>query len=246
MGRFDGRVAIVTGAARAMGKAHAEALVNEGAQVVLTDVLEDAGNRLADELGKNARFVAHDVTSAEDWERVVTIAEEDFGPVGVLINNAGIAPAAAIEETTEADYRWAIDINQIGPFLGMRAVLDPMTRAGGGSIVNISSIAGLVGEQFTIAYTASKFALTGMTKVAAKEFGPRGIRVNSVHPGVIETPVIDESSTADAIFTTTLAATPLGRAGRPDEVTAVALFLASDESSFVNGSAYVVDGGFLR
>ncbi|MFE3060278.1 glucose 1-dehydrogenase [Nocardia sp. NPDC059239] len=248
MGRVDGHIAIVTGAARGMGAAHARTLVREGAQVLLTDVLEDEGQRLADELGERARFSKHDITSLGDWERVVGTAEQEFGGnVDILVNNAGIGVAAPIETTTEADYRRVIDINQVGPFLGMKSVVESMTRAGGGSIINVSSIAGLVGEAYAIAYTASKFAVTGMTKVAAKELGPRGIRVNSVHPGVIATPMVNDlSPDVEAVLAATTAATPLGRVGKPEEVSAVVLFLASDESQFVNGAAYVVDGGYLR
>ncbi|MFE3188462.1 glucose 1-dehydrogenase [Nocardia sp. NPDC059240] len=248
MGRVDGHIAIITGAARGMGAAHARTLVREGAKVLLTDVLEDEGKRLADELGEHARFAKHDITSLADWERVVSTAEQEFGGnVDILVNNAGIGVAAPIEATSEAEYRRVVDINQVGPFLGMKAVVESMTRAGRGSIVNVSSIAGLVGEAYAIAYTASKFAVTGMTKVAAKELGPRGIRVNSVHPGVIATPMVNDlSPDVEAVLAATTAATPLGRVGKPEEVSAVVLFLASDESQFVNGAAYVVDGGYLR
>jgi 3alpha(or 20beta)-hydroxysteroid dehydrogenase len=246
MGRVDGRVAIVTGAARGMGAAHARVLVHEGARVLLTDMLEEDGRRLADELGDHARFASHDVSSAADWERVIGTAEEEFGDVAILVNNAGVGFAAPIGATTESDYRRVIEVNQLGNFLGMKAVLESMTRAGGGSIINVSSVAGFVGEPYGIAYSASKFAVTGMTKVAAKELGPQGIRVNSVHPGVIDTPMISGTPGAQEIIHAATVATPLGRVGRPEDVSAVVLFLASDESSFVNGSAYVVDGGFLR
>ncbi|MFE3001003.1 SDR family NAD(P)-dependent oxidoreductase [Nocardia sp. NPDC059246] len=246
MGKVDGRVAIVTGAARGMGASHARALVREGARVLLTDVLEEEGQQVAKELGENARFAPHNVTSSADWERVVNTAEQEFGPVGILVNNAGIGAAAPIEATTEAEYRRVVDINQVGPFLGMKAVRPSMLRAGGGSIVNISSVAGLVGEAWAIAYSASKFAVVGMTKVAAKEYGPHGIRVNSVHPGVTETPMIHEHPDSDAIFAPVIAATPLGRIGQPEEVTAAVVFLASDDASFINGTSVVVDGGFIR
>ncbi|GAB3628423.1 glucose 1-dehydrogenase [Pandoraea terrae] len=231
-----------------MGAAHARALVREGARVILTDVLEEDGRRVAEELGECARFVVHDVTRSEDWERVVAAAEQAFGNVTILVNNAGIGLAAPLDATTEADYRRVIEVNQVGLFLGMKAVLDSMTRAGGGSIVNISSVAGIVGTAHSIAYSASKFAVTGMTKVAAKELGPRGIRVNSVHPGVIETPMLTEAAGTEEIIQglrAAAAATPLGRLGCPDDVSRVVLFLSSDESSFVTGSAYVVDGGFI-
>lgn len=246
MGRLDGRVAIVTGAARGMGEEHARTLVAEGARVVLTDVLEEEGRRLADALGERALFLTHDVASSSDWDRVVAGAVQKFGEVEILVNNAGVGFAAPIEATTEEAYRRVIDINQVGQFLGMKAVLTSMTRVGRGSIINVSSVAGFVGEPYSIAYSASKFAVTGMTKVAAKELGPLGIRVNSVHPGVIATPMISDTPGAEQVVQAASAATPLGRIGRPGDVSAVVLFLASDESSFVNGSSYVVDGGFLR
>jgi 3alpha(or 20beta)-hydroxysteroid dehydrogenase len=244
MGRVDGRVAIVTGAARGMGAAHARALVREGAKVLLTDVLEDEGRRVAEELGERARFTAHDVTRAADWERVVTTAEHAFGNISILVNNAGVAFAGPIEATPEVEFRRVIDANEVGVFLGMKAVLDSMRRAGGGSIINISSVGGLVGEPNVVAYTAAKFAVTGMTKVAAKELGPDGIRVNSVHPGFTDTPML-QAAGAD-VLRGVGAATPLGRVGRPEEVSAVVVFLACDESAFVNGSAYVVDGGLMK
>jgi 3alpha(or 20beta)-hydroxysteroid dehydrogenase len=245
VGRLNGRVAIVTGAARGMGASHARALVQEGARVVLTDVLEDEGSRMAKQLGESALFVAHDVSSLADWERVVATAEREFGDVGILVNNAGIGFAGPIEDTTEADYRRVIDVNQVGVFLGMKSVLASMTRAGGGSIINISSVAGLTGQPNNLSYTASKWAITGMTRATAKEFAPRGIRVNSIHPGLVDTPILN-SPNADEIIKAAAAFAALGRIGRPEEVSAVVLFLASDDSSFVTGSAYVVDGGMMQ
>ncbi|MGW6729682.1 glucose 1-dehydrogenase [Nocardia sp. NPDC055029] len=244
MGRVNERVAIVTGAARGMGAAHARALVREGARVLLTDVLEDEGHRVAEELGDRALFVTHDVARPTHWQRVVTTAEQEFGNVDILVNNAGLGFAAPLEATTEADFRRVVDVNQVGQFLGMKAVLESMTRAGGGSIINVSSIAGLVGEPYSIAYTASKFAVTGMTKVAAKELGPKGIRVNSVHPGVIDTAMI-RTPGSEAVVAAAAAATSLGRIGQPEDVSGMILFLASDESSFVSGSTFVVDGGYV-
>jgi 3alpha(or 20beta)-hydroxysteroid dehydrogenase len=245
MGRVDGRVAIVTGAARGMGAAHARALVREGANVLLTDLLEDEGREVARELGEHAQFAAHDVTSEASWERILTTAENVFGDVGILVNNAGVAVGGPIEETAEAMFRRIIDVNEVGVFLGMKAVIGSMRRAGGGSIVNISSVGGLIGEPNTIAYTASKFAVTGMTKVAAKELATHGIRVNSVHPGFTDTPMLQLAGPAE-VLREFASATPLGRFGRPEEVSAVVVFLASDESAFVTGSGYVVDGGLMR
>jgi 3alpha(or 20beta)-hydroxysteroid dehydrogenase len=245
MGRVDGRVAIVTGAARGMGAAHARALAREGAKVLLTDVLEDEGREVAEELGEHARFAAHDVTSEASWERAIAAAEHAFGDVGILVNNAGVAVGGPIEETPEAVFRRMIDVNAVGVFLGMKGVIGSMRRAGGGSIINISSVGGLIGEPNTIGYTASKFAVTGMTKVAAKELAADGIRVNSVHPGFTDTPMLQLAG-PEEVLREFAAATPLGRFGRPEEVSAVVMFLACDESAFVSGSGYVVDGGLMR
>src|SRR6516162_9083571 len=157
MVKLDGRIAIVTGGARGMGASHAQKFVKEGARVVITDLLDHQGQALADELGSRARFAVHDVTSSADWERVIATAEREFGNVDVLVNNAGIGSGAPIEETSETDYRRVIDVNQVGVFLGMKAVLGSMRRVGKGSIVNISSIAAFVGEAGAISYTASKY-----------------------------------------------------------------------------------------
>jgi 3alpha(or 20beta)-hydroxysteroid dehydrogenase len=246
MSRLDGRVAVVTGAARGMGASHARCLVDAGARVVLTDVREAAGKALADELGDGANFVTHDVTNGADWERAIAAAEEAFGPVDILVNNAGVAAYSPIEACSEQDYRTLIDVNQVSVFLGMKSVIGSMSKTGRGSIINISSVAGFVGEANTVAYTASKFAVRGMTKVAAKEFGPRGIRVNSIHPGVIETPMVTDNPEADSVLKAMAASAPLRRIGQPKEVSNLVVFLASDESSFMTGAAFVVDGGVIR
>jgi 3alpha(or 20beta)-hydroxysteroid dehydrogenase len=246
MVKLDGRIAVVTGGARGMGASHARKFVHEGAHVLITDLLEDQGHVLAEELGPRARFAVHDVRSSADWDRVIATAEREFGNVDVLVNNAGIGSGAPIEETSETDYRRVIDVNQVGVFLGMKAVLGSMRRVGKGSIVNISSIAAFVGEAGAISYTASKYAVLGMSKVAAKEFAPFGIRVNSVHPGVIATPILSDAQVPDDVVQALVSATPIGRIGQPEEVSAIVAFLASDDASFVTGSAYVVDGGFLR
>lgn len=242
MGRLAGKVAIITGGARGMGASHARRFVKEGAKVVFTDILVNEGEALAQELGENAKFIRHDVTNATDWEQVVTETEKTFGPVSILVNNAGIVIAKPIESYTEEEYRRVIDINQVSVFLGMKAVLPSMKKTTGGSIVNISSINGLRGSANTIAYDASKFAVRGMTKSAAIELAPYGIRVNSVHPGIIETPMVVQEDTKDLVVE--LANTiPLKRIGKPEEASNLVVFLASNESSFSTGSEFVIDGG---
>ncbi|OZU87561.1 3-alpha-hydroxysteroid dehydrogenase [Virgibacillus indicus] len=240
MKRLNGKVAIITGAARGMGASHARLFVKEGAKVIIADILEQDGQALAEELGENAKFIKLDVTKAENWEEAVTAAEEAFGPVNVLVNNAGISMNKSIEETTEEEYRKIIDINQVSVFLGVKAVIPSMKNSDGGSIVNISSINGLVGG--AIGYTDSKFAVRGMTKAAALGLAHYGIRANSVHPGVIETPMIAQEDSKDAIqeFAKYI---PNKRVAKPEEVSNLVLYLASDESSYSTGAEFVVDGG---
>ena len=243
MGRVTGKVAIVTGAARGMGAAHARQLVEQGARVVLTDVLDTEGETTAAALGAQARFLHHDVTQEVEWRHIVAVTEETFGPVSVLVNNAAIVAYSRIESMQESDYRRVIDVNQVAVFLGMKAVFPSMMKAGGGSIINISSVAGLIGAPHALAYTASKFAVRGMTKAAAVEFASRNIRVNSVHPGLIRTPLTQPTPESEASIAQFISATPLGRAGEPDEVASIVLWLASDESRFSTGAEFVVDGG---
>lgn len=240
MARLEGKVAIITGGAQGMGETHARRFVKEGAKVVLTDILEEKGQALADELGENALFIKQDVTSAAEWETVVAKAEEAFGPVNVLINNAGISMAKSILEMTEEEYRRIIDINQTSVFLGMKTTIPSMQKAGGGSIVNVSSINGLVGG--AIGYTDTKFAVRGMTKAAAVECAHYGIRVNSVHPGVIATPMIAQDD-QKALIEEFAKQIPLKRIAESEEITNLVLFLASDESSYSTGSEFVADGG---
>lgn len=238
MDRLKGKVAIITGGARGMGAAHVRRFVKEGAKVVFTDVLEKEGEELAKEFGQNAIFIKHDVTNASDWELVVRQTEESFGSINVLVNNAGINDKdERLEDIEESTYRKVIDVNQVSVFLGMKAVVPSMKKARGGSIVNVSSLAGLVGAPNKIAYHASKFAVRGMTKSAALELGADGIRVNSVHPGLIRTPM--SAHINDAIQN----AIPLKRIAEPEEVANIILFLASDESSYSTGSEFVIDGG---
>ena len=241
IGRVEGKVAIITGGARGMGAMHGQRLIEEGAKVILTDMLDAEGEAVAKALGANARYLHHDVTKESEWKHIVAETEQAFGPVSVLVNNAGIAANSPIEATSEADYRRVIDINQVSVFLGMKSVLPSMKRAGGGSIVNISSIAGIIGTPTTMAYTASKFAVRGMTKSAAIEFAPHNIRVNSIHPGIIRTPMTAGDNDVIAAAT---AVTPAGRVGEPEEVANIMLMLASDETRFSTGAEFVVDGGF--
>jgi len=242
MGRLDGKVAIVTGGARGQGGAEAALFRAEGAEVVLTDVLGDEGQALAADIG--ATFVAHDVRSEEEWAEVVRQTVERHGRIDVLVNNAGIFQRAKLLDTDVETYRRIIDVNQVGVFLGMRAVAPTMIAQGAGSIVNISSIAGLRASAGGFAYGASKFAVTGMTKSAAMELARHDIRVNSIHPGMIETDMMTEVTGGSTDRHDRFArSVPLRRPAEPDEVARLALFLASDDSSYCTGSEFVVDGG---
>ncbi len=241
MGRLDGKVAIVTGGARGQGAAEVRLFAAEGAKVVLSDVLVDDGRALAEELGDAVTFLRHDVSREEDWEAAVNTAVERFGGLDVLVNNAGILHNATIAKHTLADYERLVQVNQVGVFLGIRAAIAPMKARGGGSIVNISSGAGLRATKYSFAYAATKYAVTGMTACAALELARDKIRVNSIHPGVIDTPMVasDDPTATDRI----VRATPMRRVGEPEEIARVALFLASDESSYMTGAHVPVDGG---
>jgi 3alpha(or 20beta)-hydroxysteroid dehydrogenase len=243
-GRLDGKVAIVTGGARGQGGAEATLFRAEGAEVIITDVLRDEGEVLAKEIG--ASFLAHDVRSEEEWGEVVRQTVERHGHVDVLVNNAGIFQRAKLLDTDLELYRRIIDVNQVGVFLGMKAVAPTMVDQGAGSIVNISSVAGLRGSPGGFAYGASKFAVTGMTKSAARELVRHGIRVNSIHPGMIETEMINVVTDHNAERHDRFAASvPMKRPADPSEVAKLALFLASDDSSYCTGSEFVVDGGMM-
>jgi 3alpha(or 20beta)-hydroxysteroid dehydrogenase len=244
MGRLDGKVAIVTGGARGQGEAEVRLFAAEGARVVVSDVLVDEGEKLAAELGDNVVFNRHDVSSEEEWEAAVAAAVERFGGLHVLVNNAGIAGRGGpIADHTLADYERLVAVNQVGVFLGMRAAVRPMTEAGGGSIVNISSGAGLRATKYMIGYAATKYAVTGMTAAGALELARYGIRVNSIHPGVIDTPMVAGST--PEMMKAMVKATPLRRVGAPEEIAQTALFLASDESSYMTGAHVPVDGGLI-
>jgi 3alpha(or 20beta)-hydroxysteroid dehydrogenase len=244
MGAVDGKVAIITGAARGQGAAAARLLVAEGARVVIGDVLDDVGKELAESLGAAAIYRHLDVSSEDDWASVVNEAVESLGGVDILVNNAGILRFAALPDMPLEDFMRIVNVNQVGTFLGMRAVSKPMMAAGGGSIVNISSIEGLAGMPYLTAYTSTKFAIRGMTKVAALELGPHGIRVNSVHPGMIETDMVkDAAGGHDIDLSPAAKRIALRRMGQSEDIAEVVLFLASDRSAYVTGAEVAADGG---
>jgi 3alpha(or 20beta)-hydroxysteroid dehydrogenase len=246
MGRLDGKVALITGGARGMGKSHVRHFVAEGARVVFGDVLDEQGAYVAAKLGPDrCRYLHHDVTSEADWDAAVALAMSAFGAVDVLVNNAGILAFASIADMPLADFRRVLEVNAVGCWLGMKAVIGPMTKAGGGSIVNISSIEGFTGAAGLSAYSASKFAIRGMTKAAAQELGQFGIRVNSVHPGGVLTRMVLEQANSGRDGMSFLGAMPLGRMAEPAEISRLVAYLASDESSYSTGSEFVADGGVL-
>src|SRR6266446_5346130 len=247
MGRLDGKVALITGGARGMGKSHVRHFVAEGARVVFGDVLDDRGKYVAAGIGEQScRYLHHDVTSEDDWAAAVALAQDAFGRLDVLVNNAGILKFASIADMPLADFRRVLEVNAVGCWLGMKAVIEPMKAAGGGSIVNISSIEGFTGAAGLSAYSASKFAVRGMTKAAAQELGQFGIRVNSVHPGgVLTRMTLGQAETYDGEGAAFLASLPIARFAEPVEISRLVAFLASDESSYSTGSEFVADGGIL-
>jgi 3alpha(or 20beta)-hydroxysteroid dehydrogenase len=248
MGRLDGKVALITGGARGMGKSHVRHLAAEGAKVVFGDVLDEPGASVAAKLGPDTcRYLHHDVTSEADWAAAVTTAVDTFGKLDILVNNAGVLAWGLISELPLADFRRVLEINAVGCWLGIKSVIEPMKAAGGGSIVNISSIEGFTGAAGLSAYSASKFAIRGMTKAAAQELGQFGIRVNSVHPGGILTRmVLETAETMDPERGERyMKALPLGRFGEPVEVSRLVAFLASEDSSYSTGSEFIADGGIM-
>lgn len=244
MGTLDGKVAIITGGARGQGAAEAILFAERGAKVMICDILDDEGQALANEIGDSAAYMHQDVTSESDWKNVVKATVEKFGHINVLVNNAGIiTPVKEVGDTPLADYNKVIQVNQVGVFLGMREVVAPMKKAGGGSIINISSIDGLTGMYGATAYCASKFAVRGMTKVAALELGKYGIRVNSIHPGGVRTKILGDIGIEEDQAAQAFDATPLRRIGEPREMATLAAYLASDDASYSTGSEFVADGG---
>lgn len=245
--RLTGKVALVTGAAQGQGEAEARRFVEEGARVVVTDVQHDAARAVVDGLGEGATFAPLDVTDPVEWDAAVAVARAAFGRLDVLVNNAGIGiPPKVLDETPLDEHHRTIDVNLHGVYLGMRAVVAAMRDAGGGSIVNISSIDGLVGVAGMASYTASKFGVTGLTRSGALELGRFGIRVNSIHPGVIASPMVEHAPPeVRARIDRLMAHQPIPRMGTPEEVANLALFLASDESSYCTGAQFVIDGGHI-
>ncbi len=241
--RLDGRVALVSGAARGQGEAEARLLVERGARVVLGDVLVDEGRAVAGSLADAARFVSLDVAEPGQWASAVAATLAAFGRLDVLVNNAGVVRAGMIESVPVDDFMEAVRVNQLGCFLGMQAVVPTMKAQGSGSIVNVSSIAGLQGVAGAVPYVATKWAIRGMTKTAAIELGHDGIRVNSVHPGVIDTLMTNDPQFDDVDKQAVFDAFPIPRIGAPEEVAEVVAFLASDASSYCTGAEFVVDGG---
>ncbi|MFN0026866.1 MAG: glucose 1-dehydrogenase [Acidimicrobiales bacterium] len=241
MGVLDGMVAIVTGAARGQGEAEARLLVANGARVVLTDILTEQGRAVAADLGGEARFVTHDVSSEAGWREVIEAATGTFGRVDILVNNAAISKPLKLVDTEPDVFDQIYRVNQLGVFLGMRAVVEPMRAAGRGSIINISSVAGLRGTSTLFAYTATKWAVRGMSRSAALELARYNIRVNVIFPGVIDTPMNDDNPAAmNEVLVKT---TPMRRMGEPDEIAQAVLFLASPSSSFATGAELAIDGG---
>lgn len=245
MARLVGKVAIITGAAQGMGEAHARRFIQEGASVLITDIDSERGEALATELGEKAAFMKLDVASEAGWAAAVADAERRFGPVTALINNAGIIGAQArCADLSETEFNRVCAINQTSVFLGTKYVIPSMQRAGGGSIVNISSISGIVAIFGTpnVAYAASKFAVRGITKQVAIEYGKEGIRANSVHPGYIKTKMMTDALDEEGIKIAS-ASVPIGRVGEVEDVSNLVVFLASDESGFITGTEYIIDGG---
>ncbi|MFJ3881757.1 SDR family NAD(P)-dependent oxidoreductase [Streptomyces sp. NPDC090077] len=235
---LEGKVVVITGAARGQGAAEARLCAEAGARVVVTDLREEEGRAVAAGLGDQGLYVRHDVADADSWAGVVREAVAAFGTVSALVNNAALWRTAHIEEQSEEGFGELLRVNLIGPFLGIRALAPVLRAGGGGSVVNVSSTAGLVGIPGHAAYGSAKSGLRGLTRCAALDLAADGIRVNSVHPGAVDTPMV-----ADAVAGRDWSHLPLGRMGRPEEVGELVLFLCSDASSYITGAEFTVDGG---
>ncbi len=245
-GRLEGKVALITGSARGQGEAEARRFVAEGAKVAITDLRDVLGEQLAAELGPDTFYQQLDVTREDDWDAAVAATVERFGKLDILVNNAGIGAFGTLEGLDLKTHHEMIDINLHGVYLGMRAAKAALVATGNGAIVNISSIDGIVGVLGMTSYSGSKFAVTGMTRSAAIELGPLGVRVNSIHPGVINSPMVQEAPPETrARLDRLMDMQPIKRMGEPDEIASLALFLASDEASYITGAQFVIDGGHL-
>ncbi|MEB7805902.1 MULTISPECIES: glucose 1-dehydrogenase [Mammaliicoccus] len=240
MERLENKVVIITGAAQGMGKIHAEKALEQGAKVIITDINEESGHQTESELKGEVMFIKHNVSDENDWKNVVQQTMDKWGRIDVLVNNAGITYNTPLEELTTDDYMKIVQINQLSVFLGMKTVAPIMKEQHKGSIINISSMNGLVGG--AIGYTDTKFAVRGMTKAASRELSPYNIRVNSVHPGVIQTPMLEQEGVKEAVeeFKKTI---PMRRVAQAEEVSNMVTFLASDDSSYSTGAEFVIDGG---
>ena len=244
--RVAGKVALVSGAARGIGAATAKLLAQEGAAVILGDVLEKEGRETAAQIvaaGGWATFIPLDVARPENWQQVIAATVAAYGKLDILVNNAGISGRAAVAETDTATWERVLEINGKGVFLGIKSAIPELRKAGGGSIINISSIYGIIGSETSAAYHASKGAVRILTKAAAIQYAADHIRVNSVHPGFVDSPMTAASHALPEVHSLRLSRTPLGRMGTPEDIAAGILYLASDESSFVTGSELVIDGG---
>lgn len=244
MARLQGKVAIVTGGARGMGEATSRLFVEEGAKVIIADVLDQEGTKLADEMKGDAIFIHHDVTDEDSWNNVIARARNSFGSIDVLVNNAGILLFKAIIDTAKKDYERVLNVNLVGSFLGVKLVGQQMIEQGrGGSIINISSVDGLKGCNALVAYASSKWGMRGLTQVAAMEYGPHGVRVNSVHPGGVNTVMSNPTNAPREQIDKSYTDIPLQRISEPVEVARASLFLASDDASYITGEEIKVDGG---
>ncbi len=245
MGRLQDKVAIITGGARGMGRATARIFSAEGAKVIISDVLDQEGEELAQELEGSAIFCHHDVTDEKNWQEVAAKAEAEFGKIDVLVNNAGILMFKSIAETEKQEFERVLGVNLVGTFLGIKTIGPRMVVRKKGSIVNISSVDGMKGTNGLGAYSSSKWGIRGLTRVAAMEFGHYGVRVNSVHPGGINTIMSNPKFAPREVIDKDYAHIPLQRIGEPEEVARLTLFLASDDSSYLCGAEIAVDGGML-
>jgi NAD(P)-dependent dehydrogenase (short-subunit alcohol dehydrogenase family) len=249
MDRLKGKVALISGGARGQGAAEARRFADEGAKVVIGDVRDELTKQTADAInaklsGNVARAVHLDVTRAADWRAAVELCEREFGGLDILVNNAGIANMKGLEQTSEEEWDAVVNVNQKGVWLGMKAAIPAMRKRRGGSIINISSIFGLIGSAGSTAYHGSKGAVRLLTKAAAVQYAPENIRVNSIHPGLIYTPMVEEALSTREELQPVIDLTPMKRGAKPEEVAAAVLFLASDDASFVTGAELAVDGGY--